>query len=253
MASWTDGAAYAPIERPDGFATPEVEPLAHATSPVVSTPGAIPPPHEFRQSAPVAPLEHVRTAPPPRRNPSDPFLVSGGLMTTPSSLGQHAGRDPRTPFHVRRDADDTDAVDALPPPTGAPLAFPMGEPQNPAGGGLDALMSSGMSRRPSSPGKSPQEMSTQRTLVFLAVACCVLGFTIGVVAPYMLIAAGILSLRAAFLTGTAGAWAVGVGLALIVAGFIVQPGLEVLFGRLASLSFGIWFVSATLGRPRGRF
>ena len=27
MASWKDGAAYAPTERPDGFATPSTEPL----------------------------------------------------------------------------------------------------------------------------------------------------------------------------------------------------------------------------------
>ena len=252
MASWTDGAAYAPIERPDGFATPEVEPLAHVSNPIAPTPGAIPPPQEFRQDAPVTHLGHVRTAPLPRRNPSEPFLVSGGLMTTASSMGQHTFRDPQTPFHTRRDTDGAQGVDALPPPTGEPLALGMGGPPGPPEAGLDALMSSGMTRRTSSGGKSATEMSTQRTLVFLATACCVLGFTIGVAAPYMLIAAGALSLRAAYLAGKAGVWAIGVGLVLIMTGFIVTPGVEVLLGRLACLSFGIWFVSAATGSSRGR-
>ncbi len=254
MASWTDGAAYAPIERPDGFATPEAEPLAQPTDPGPTTAGAVPPPGEFRQDTAVMPLDQVRTTPPPRRNPSAPIIVSGGLMTTASSMGQHALRDPRRPFRTRREADMTPHIGALPPPTGEPLAVPVGNATGhpaPPGGGLDALMSSGVARRSRARGKSQQEMSTQRTLVFLAVACCVLGFTIGVVAPYMLIAAGALSLRAAFLTGTAGAWAIGVGFALIVAGFVVTPGFEDLLGRLASLSFGIWFVSATVGRSPG--
>ncbi len=171
-------------------------------------------------------------------------------MTTASSMGQHPIRDPQTPFHTRRETDGAQNVDALPPPTGEPLALGMGAP-GPPGAGLDVLMSSGVARRTDSRGKSSQEMSTQRTLVFLAVACCVLGFTIGVVAPYMLIAAGALSLRAAFLTGKTGVWAIGVGLALIVAGFIVTPGSEELLGRLASLSFGIRFVTAAVGRSQG--
>ena len=93
-------------------------------------------------------------------------------------------------------------------------------------------------------------MSTQKTLVFLAVACCVLGFTIGVAAPYMLIAAGALSLRATYLTGRAGLWSTVVGLVLIVTGVVLDPGLEALLGRLTSLTFGIWFVSAAVGRTR---
>ena len=250
MASWTDGAAYAPLERPDGFATPEVEPLAEASRAVATTPGAIPPPQEFRQNVSLPPLDHVRTSPLPHRNPSDPFLVSGGLMTTASSMGQHTVRDPRAPFTTQRATSGSEDEPALPPPTGEPLAISMGGPPGPPGGGLHTLMSSGMARRPASMTKSPTEMSTQRTLVFLAVACCVLGFTIGYVAPYMLIAAGALSLRASFLTGKAGSWSIGVGLALIMAGFILTPGLEVLLGRLASLSFGIWFVSAAVGHSR---
>lgn len=251
MASWTDGAAYAPIERPDGFATPEVEPLATASNPVATTPGAMPAPREFQQNQPVTPLEHVRTTPPPGRNPSEPFLVSGGLMTTASSMAQHASRDPQTPFHTRRDADGYQDVDTLPPPTGKPMLLPFDGPQGAGGAGLDALMSSGTARRPSTTEKSPSELATQRTLVFLAVACCVLGFTIGIAAPVLLIVAGALALRASFLTGRAGAWAIGVGLFLIMAGYVVAPDLEGLAGRLASLTFGIWFVSAAVRRSRG--
>lgn len=251
MASWTDGAAYAPIERPDGFATPEVEPLADTDNPVATTAGAVPPPREFRQDVAVTPLGQVRTAPLPRRNPSEPFLVSGGLMTTASSMGEHTLRDPRAPFTTLRETDGSRGVDALPPPTGEPLVMGIAGPPGTTGTGLDALMSSGMTRRTAVADKSPTEVSTLRTLVFLAVAFCFLGFTIGFVAPYMLIVAGLLSLRASFLTGKAGSWAIGVGLALIMAGFIVTPGLEDLLGRLACLSFGIWFVKAAVGRSRG--
>ncbi len=250
MASWTDGAAYAPIERPYGFASPEVDPLADATTAAAVTPGALPPPQDFSQNIPAIPLQHVATEPLSRRNPSQPFQVSGGLMTLASSMGKHTVRDPRTPFHTQHQASGFPDTDRLPPPTGEPLALDVhGPPMGPTTE-LDTLMSSGMARRTSSSKESPQEMSTQRTLVFLAVACCVLGFTIGAAAPYMLIAAGALSLRASTLTGRAGIWAIGSAFAIILAGFILIPGLEVLLGRLASLSFGIWFVSAALGRSR---
>lgn len=252
MASWTDGAAYAPIERPDGFATPEVEPLEHVDKSVAATAGPVPPPQQFQQNTPVIPLAQVRTAPLPRRNPSEPFLVSGGLMTTASSMGHHALRDPHTPFHTRDEMGSAQNVGLLPPPTGQPLVFGMDAPSGPPQSGLDALMSSGTARPGPSGQRSASEMSTQRTLVFLATACCLLGFTIGEAAPYMLIAGGSLALRARFLTGRAGLWAIGVGLVLIMAGFIVPPGFEVLLGRLASMSFGIWFISSVMGGSKGR-
>ena len=250
MASWTDGAAYAPLERPDGFATPEAEPLATATPASSGTPGAVPRPREFVRSAPEVPLGGVRTSPLPRRNPSHPFQVSGGLLTAASSMGQHFVRDPKTPFQSLRDRGPEPGVDALPPPTGEPLMVgvtaPPGAPVSPP----PALIHAGNRPPGQARARSPQEMSTQKTLVFLAVACCVLGFTIGVAAPYMLIAAGALSLRATYLTGRAGLWSTVVGLVLIVTGVVLDPGLEALLGRLTSLTFGIWFVSAAVGRTR---
>ncbi len=250
MASWTDGAAYAPIERPDGFAEPEVEPLARTASSIAPTEGAVPPPQDFRHDTPAIPLELLSPEQPSHRNPTQPFVVSGGLMTTASSMGRHTARDPRTPFVGQRGPIHTPTPGTLPPPTGEPLALGPDAPPRPAGAAVDTLMSSPAARQPVRRGRSAQEMSTQRTLVFLAVACCVLGFTIGAAAPYMLIAAGGLSLRATFLTGNAGVWAIGVALALLVAGFIVAPELEVLLGRLASLSFGIWFITSAASRSR---
>ncbi|MGO1385163.1 MAG: hypothetical protein ACTHU1_10320, partial [Arachnia sp.] len=153
--------------------------------------------------------------------------MSGGLMTTASSMGHHALRDPHTPFHTRDEVVSAQNVGLLPPPTGQPLALGMDTPFSPHHPWLDSLMSSGTARPGPSGDRSASEMSTQRTLVFLATACCLLGFTIGAAAPYMLIAAGSLALRARFLTGRAGLWAIGTGFALIMTGFIVPPGIEV--------------------------
>ncbi len=254
MASWTDGAAYAPIERPDGFATPEVEPLDSAPESTATTPGALPAPQEFRQSAPVASLEELHRTPPSSRNPSDPFLILGGLMTTASSMGRDTTRDPRIPFLSQRDAGGGPGVETLPPPTGEPLAFPA---VGPPGAPVDTIPGMPMHRwtAPPSPGPPPmssQEISTQRTLVLLGVVCCVLGFAIGAVAPYMLLVAGGLSLRASRLTGKVGFWAIGFGLVLIVFGLLLAPGLEFVYGRLACLGFGIWFTTAAVGRSRAR-
>ena len=40
MATWRDGAAYAPETRPDGFATPAAEPLPEGEPYRANTPGA---------------------------------------------------------------------------------------------------------------------------------------------------------------------------------------------------------------------
>ena len=233
MASWTDGAAYAPIERPDGFATPEVDPLEVAPPESARTPGPMPAPAGFQPTAPAAPLDQVRTAPPPSRNPSAPFEVGAGLMTVASSMGRDGARDPLTPFQTygveasRRES----SIDALPPPTGAPLPPPSGAP-------LPA------------PSISVQQQSSQRTLVFLAVVCAVLGLTIPAVAPWMLFVAGLLTLRALPLVGRASAWSIGVGLFLLVFGVFLPPDAASALGRLAAAIFGAWFGIAASRRSR---
>lgn len=235
MASWTDGAAYAPIERPDGFATPEVDPLESATAAPTMTPGAIAPPEQFRMDAPVAPLNQVRTTPPPRRDPSHAFQTGGALMTVASSMGQHDLRDPRTPFMVQRNDGASD--DTLPPPTGNPLPGPLAAPYGPP---------SGMAPWPGSPPASRQELNSQTTLVWLAMACCFLGFTLGETSPYLLLAAGVLTFRASATCGKAGIWALAAGLLLIMVSFVVGSDGVSIYGRLTSLGFAIWFATAAL-------
>lgn len=254
MASWTDGAAYAPIERPDGFATPEVEPLSQPPAKTAATPGAVPPPSQFTQNVVLPPLDRISTAAPPSRNPSEPFLVLGGLMTTASSMDSLAARDPLTPFQSsQRDTDYSD-IDTLPPPTGQPLPGPAGQPfPPPSPGGFGTPVQPGAGGGPFRTTMSPQETQAQRTLAVLGIVCCVIGFTIGTGAPVLLFIAGLLSLRAGKLTGKAGFWAMGSGLALIMFGILLEPGAEIVWGRIACFAFAIWLVSAIVrGSKRTR-
>ena len=251
MASWTDGAAYAPIERPDGFATPEVEPLSQHPELLAATPGALPPPAQFTQTVALPPLDRVATTLPPTRNASEPFRVLGGLMTTASSMNPLTDRDPRAPFQSSQVGAGRPDTDMLPPPTGNPLPPPMGQPLPQTGpGGFGAPMRPGMPWDPARRGVSPQEASTQRTLALLAVVCCVLGFTLGTGAPVLLFVAGLLSLRAGRITGKAGYWAMGSGLVLIMFGILLEPGAEIVYGRLACLAYGIWVTTATVRRSK---
>ncbi|MGV8847735.1 hypothetical protein [Tessaracoccus sp.] len=229
MASWTDGAAYAPIERPDGFATPEVAALEVALPEAARTPGPLPTPTGFAPTAPVIPLDQVQTATSPQRNPSAPFLVSGGLLTAASSMGHDGPRDPRTPF---KQAPDPTGPQDLPPPTGAPLAPPMGMPMATAPFGQ-------------APGAS-QQQSTQRTLVFLAVASMVLGLTIPAVAPWMLVVAGSLTLRTVRITGKVGPWVLGTGLLLLIFSAVIAPDVLDSISRLVCLGFGATFATAAV-------
>ena len=59
MAFWTDGAAYAPIERPNGFAVPDVEPLTAAEPAPQLTPGAVAPPSGFAPMSPAVALKNL--------------------------------------------------------------------------------------------------------------------------------------------------------------------------------------------------
>lgn len=115
MATWTDGAAYAPIERPDGFATPEAEPLQAAPPQRAQTPGPMAPPRDFAPQGNVVPLAAIRTEAVAQRDPDQPFDVASSLLTAePLRTGD---RDPHQPFV------SSGAPSDLPPPSGAPLAL----------------------------------------------------------------------------------------------------------------------------------
>lgn len=99
MASWRDGAAYAPTERPDGFATPLAEPLSVADPPRRVTPGNVPRPTTLTPVA-APPLEALGTTPAGARNPSAPFEVRSTIVTQAPRLAD-GRRDPRVPYDVR--------------------------------------------------------------------------------------------------------------------------------------------------------
>lgn len=111
MATWRDGAAYAPLIRPDGFATPEVKPLDVVEPHQAGTPGPGPRPGGFQLSGPTRPLDQHAGTVESHRNPHQPFETSSTLIATASV---HHQRDPRQPFI-------SSAPGALPPPSGSPV------------------------------------------------------------------------------------------------------------------------------------
>lgn len=239
MATWTDGAAYAPLERPDGFATPEVEELEVAVPQLARTPGPIPPPQGFHPSAPQAPLDQIRTDPPPTRDPAAPFTTASAALTAGPDRLPGAGRDPRQPFHTY---SATVGSQELPPPSGDPLPPPTGAPLS-----LSELPPPGQF---SVPGPAPLNADTLKTLRTLLVLAIV-GLGIGVLVPgttaWLVLAAGLLGLRTKPLTGRMGTAACVAGISLLLLG-VVLPEVPWLLGFSAATVFIVW---ASYGLRRG--
>lgn len=234
MATWTDGAAYAPIERPDGFATPEAAPLEVHPPLLAPTPGAIPPPQGFAPTAPQVPLDQIHTAAPATRNPSEPFHTASASLTAGPDAHVAGERDPRQPF-------TSYAVDTqeLPPPTGAPLPPPSGAPLSvappPPGLAPSQAPQPGLADAPvwNPPGvpAGPDE-STLKTLLGLAAACMGLGILLPGAAPWLVLVGGLLMLRTKPLSGHLGTAAIVAGIVLLVASL----SDALLFGAVASLT-----------------
>jgi hypothetical protein len=87
MATWEDGPEYAPLERPEEFTSPAVEPLDVAPPPPV--PAALPAqrPLFAGPSVPVAPLAALVPAPGDDRDPQQPFAVVSSNLTSGSAWG----------------------------------------------------------------------------------------------------------------------------------------------------------------------
>lgn len=122
MATWRDGAAYAPVARPDGFAAPVAPELSIAPPRDPGTPGEVPPPAAMTAPKDTLPLGAVAAQPRDARNPREAFSVATALLTAASTE-----RDPRQPIMTSAPRQSP-VGDELPPPTGAPLAPPMGDP-----------------------------------------------------------------------------------------------------------------------------
>lgn len=129
MASWTDGAEYAPTERPDGFATPRTAPLDQA--PVVAHPARnlpIDKPETFQANPALAPLSAHGIPTGPTRDPKQSFATVSTVMTTSAWGSTHSSTttldkpfDPHAPIAT---GDPDQALATLPPPTGAPVVEP---------------------------------------------------------------------------------------------------------------------------------
>lgn len=129
MATWKDGAAYAPVERPDGFATPVAEPLSAAVTAPAVTPGAVTRPQRLDavDAPPLAGLgrSDVRT-----RNPQEPFDVATATMMSAPRLAD-GNRDPKAPFSVTTAASDESKLPP-PPPGSEPLRLAPPETGSPS-------------------------------------------------------------------------------------------------------------------------
>lgn len=264
MASWKDGAAYAPVERPDGFATPSAEPLPIADPYRAETPGAVAAPAQLT-SPPARPLEQLGAAPASQRDPRQGFDVSSMALTTVG--GGQERRDPRTPFAV---TTSTVTTPGPPPPTGQPLAGPDAPPPPPsarvAGGvqfppptgrpapGPGRVPTQGAWAPPSplphqqTPARpDPQALRSQRTLARLAAGLGIAGFILSASAPILLLIAGALGLRTRLLTGVTGPIVLGgAGAMLTVALLTGTLGESSWLNATAALAAGFAFAIGSM-------
>jgi hypothetical protein len=121
MASWQDGAEYAPTEVPLGFAAPRAKPLGelaaatNAPSAPDNAPTAVNAPN-----APVKPLSELRPAPPELRDPRQPFDSKDM-----DKLGPDENWDPRRPLLVES-GGRVSPDDWAPPPSSQRPVVPTG-------------------------------------------------------------------------------------------------------------------------------
>lgn len=255
MATWRDGAAYAPIERPDGFASPVAPELGAVPPPAPITPGDVAPPISLTPPPHLPPLEAVSGEARSGRDPREAFFVASALLTEAS-----ATRDPRQPILTstpRQPLPD----DQLPPPAGAPLAPPMGDPfgaslspphrDHPAPGPPAAAPqdwpapspiqvgapgpwqpgpnppSGNMAQWPQHPAPSPPTLTTpQRTIGGVAIFLFGAAILFPAAAAFLMTAAGGLMLRLPGRLGTIGQTAAVMGAGYIVWGLMMGPLLD---------------------------
>lgn len=213
MASWKDGAAYAPIERPDGFATPNTSPLSVASPPEQVTPGAVARPATLEPVA-APPLGDVARAAVASRDPQQPFDVQSAAMTSAPALpdGQ---RDPLAPYAVTT-ATPTSTQDAPPPP---PNAMPL----------------------PNGWAPPAQSEGSSGPLLWLCVGMCAVGLLLPAVGPVLLVLAGVLSVLRVEEAYKLGGATVGLGATLLLIQLLL-PLVDVsLLVRITSLGLGAGF------------
>ena len=238
MATWTDGAAYAPIERPDGFATPETAPLPVAEPAPQTTPGAVPPPSGFAPMPPSVALENLGKKEISRRNPTVPFDVSSALMMAYTGYGE---RDPQQPFAV---ATIGSPHASMAPPDPAARLTPPPNPYQPMPTGP----------YPSAPqyGQTVSAPITQaqQSLLIIAGAVSFLGTFLPTALPLLLIAAGGLLLRSGTTGRQIGIASLVVGALLTLTLFAKMQHVLTGLGRWIGLAFGIACVAIAFSQAR---
>ena len=283
MATWRDGAAYAPETRPDGFATPAVAPLPEGEPYRAATPGAVDRPQDLVGAA-QPPLDALGEAAPSTRDPRDAFEVTSATLTAPTA--PDGARDPRQPFANYSPATSPDAPPSGPPISGPPPPHPpmsgpppSGPTQGPPpsdspwpypppvgspGPGTQLVPAPRRGAPPSGPMQNypppqvpipyqgpptPAVTPAQRRLVRVAGALSLGGFLFTFAAPFLLIAAGALALRARRITGWTGILALSLGWMLIFVQWISQElGEPSLLAGSVALGFAFAFFIAAAKR-----
>ncbi|MDR1078400.1 MAG: hypothetical protein LBL55_07045 [Propionibacteriaceae bacterium] len=103
MATWQDGPAYAPLQRPLAFAQPTsgVSLAPPAAPPGPPPPPTQPPPAFAPPTEPVTPLAQLRAAPADQRDPHQPFEVVEATLTSASAWGSvHSTAPGATPWQA---------------------------------------------------------------------------------------------------------------------------------------------------------
>ncbi|MDO5067685.1 MAG: hypothetical protein Q4D96_10440 [Propionibacteriaceae bacterium] len=237
MASWTDGAAYAPITRPDGFAEPLAEPLPQAEPTPAVTAGAVPPPAGFAPMPPAPALSELGVPVQLSRNPGQPFEVRSALLTqAPGFLG---ARDPRVPFQITSTLGAPGPAAQPPDPGQLIVAPPYGAPSAPY--------------VPSAPAPlPPDQLHAQRGLIVIAGFAFLLTMLVPQAAPYLFITAGVLLLRISR-EGQQFAWAAfGIAALIWLAVFAGAATLAADLARWIGACFGITCLVWGLRRRPGR-
>ena len=225
MASWTDGAAYAPIERPDGFAVPDLAPLPAAEPAPQLTPGAVAPPSGFAPMPQAVALEDLGKEEKLRRDPAAPFDVSSALMM--AYAAGYGSRDPRQPFNVATVGGPQPSLPVPPNPTSR-----LNLPQNP-------YQPMQMAPYPQY-GTNPVPMTqAQRGIMCVAGVASILGVFLPLALPILLLVGGGLLFRTNKSGRQIGIASLIIGamltLALIARAQYVLDGL----GRWIGLALGI--------------
>ncbi len=260
MATWRDGAAYAPVERPDGFATPIAPELSVAPPKASVTPGSVPPPEAVHPPDGTTPLKAVEVKPRTTRNPREAFSVASALLTATSSA-----RDPRQPFatsaasHAADEELPPPSGPPLPPPTGTPLAAPAPQPAQPA----QPAQPQGHPGAPQSwpapspvpgapqwqhvppppPALTPTLAKPQRTIAGVALFLFIVAFLVPSTGAITVTVAGVLLLRLPARLGMVGRIATAGGAMAIAWGVFTGTLTE---GNWLLTLGAIWMIGATI-------